>query len=641
MSFIKNVNKYLIERYPTIWNTKIVWMLSISLLVHILFFLIGYVSHSNPISLQNGRVFGDYYSSGMIMVHIIISLLMLVGWLVYMFKNNAFKNFYPTSNLKLFGQFVSYFIIVFASITFYFSYMLGFQVYIKNAYPDDQLIKDVAVINKAYPFLSLDYQEYKLNKRAYPKQFKELFCETDRDEIDYNKKYFELRDDIFQFNSTYLVKIAERDEYREFKYPAKEYKNKTPLAYKNIKEDTCYYYFKKDVVDVSPFIKTTALTYYNFSKVFYELSFEDIEFYDRYNSYSYGYPYAASEASIYDYEDVSKNYEFSKQLTEILDRKNPEEFKKIMNDFLEVSKKFKINHNLETDKWFHMVYHPENFEVKRFINTNETGNSDLYPPQPPIIDSVTVTTAATYDTIADTVVKEQPNTDDAAAIAAAQNAAEQVATVVAAQYTEDTNYNYYHKNLSKSYYEINSLKDLLRSVELMKNSNVFDNVIHFYIWIAFALATLLFSFRVTNLRSIIFTGVTVGVLSLTIGLIVLFYTMGVSYDEEYFAAYLILFISTIILLLPILAIKTLPRLIGAILMNISISGFVLYVFLILGIISMHQNDACYDAYNNYSANCTTILEFLDLNTSYLLLALGLIFMLCYTVIIKKWRAQPE
>lgn len=641
MSFIKNVNKYLIERYPTIWNTKIVWMLSISLLVHILFFIIGYVSHSNPLSLQNSRVFEDYYSSGMIMVHIIISLLMLVGWLVLLFKNNAFKNFYPTSNLKLFGQFVSYIVIIFASITFYFSYMLGFQLYIKNAYPDDQLIKDVAIINKAYPFLSLDYQEYKLSKRAYPKQFKELFCETDHNEIDYNKKYFKLKDDIFQFNTTYLVKITERDEYREFKYPAKEYKNSTPLAYKYINADTCYYYFKKDVVDVSPFVKTTALTYYNFSKVFYELSFEDIAYYDRYNAYSSNYPYAAIEASVYDYEDVSKNYEFNKQLAEILDRKNPEEFKKIMNDFLEVSEKYKIKHNLDTDKWFRMVYHPDGFEVKRFINTNETGDSELYPPQPPIIDSVTVATATTYDTIADTAVKEQPNTDDAAAIAAAQNAAEQVATVVATKYKEDTNYNYYQKNLSKSYYQINNLKDLLNSVELMKNSNVFDNVIHFYLWIAFVLATLLFSFRVTNLRAVIFTGVTIGVLSLTIGLCVLLYTMGVSVDEEYFAGYLVLFVSTLILLLPILTIKTLPKLLGAILMNISINGFVLYVFLILGIISMHQNDACYDVHYNYNANCTTILEFLDLNTSYLLFALGLVFMLCYTVIIKKWRAQPE
>ena len=117
MNFINKINNYLIQRYPTIWNTRIVWMLAISLLVHIVFYFIGFISHSSPLSLQNSRVIDDYFSSGVIMVHIIVSMLMLVGWLVYMFKNNGFKNFYPTSNLKLFGQFVCYLVIVFASIS--------------------------------------------------------------------------------------------------------------------------------------------------------------------------------------------------------------------------------------------------------------------------------------------------------------------------------------------------------------------------------------------------------------------------------------------------------------------------------------------------------------------------------------------
>lgn len=629
MNFINNINRYLIERYPTIWNTKIVWMLAISLLVHILFFVMGYVSHSSPVSMQNSRVFDDYYSSGMIMVHIIISLLMLVGWLVYMFKNNAFKNFYPTSNLNLFGQFLCYLVIIFASITFYFSYMLGFQTYIKNAYPDEELIKNVAIINKAYPFLSVDYQQYKLNRRAYPKQFKQLFCETDQSEIDWNKKYFKTRDDVFQFYTTYKVAVSERDEYREFKYPAKEYKNNTPLAYKSISNDTCFYFFKKDVVDVSPYIKTTELSYYNFSTVFYDLSFESIDFNERYNSYSYRY---YEEPTAMNYEDTSKSYEFNKQLIDILDRKNPEEFKKILGDFLQVSEKYQIKNNLNTEDWFKMVYHPNNFEVKRFVNTNDSGQSYLYPPQAPV-----------YDTVVNAAIAV-PVPDDAAATVTAQEAideASRAATVTVQPYSEDTNYNYYNRNLSKKYYEIDRLKDLLRSVELVKYSNVFENLIHVYLWIAFALATLIFCFRVTNLRAIIFTGVTVGVLSLTIGLIVLLYTMGVSYDEEYFAGYLVLFISSIILILPILMIKSLPKLLGSILMNISMTGFVLYVLLIFGLISMHQSDACYDKNYNKIDDCFVLLETLDINTSYILFAAGLLFMLFYTTIVKKWRATPE
>ena len=630
MNFINKINNYLIQRYPTIWNTRIVWMLAISLLAHIVFYFIGFISHSSPLSLQNSRVIDDYFSSGVIMVHIIVSMLMLVGWLVYMFKNNGFKNFYPTSNLKLFGQFVCYLVIVFASISFYFSYMFGLRSYINKAYPNDELVKNVDIINKAYPFLSIGYQDYSLNKKAYPKPFYDLYCETSDDLIDYNKKYFETNGYKYQFYSLYKVAITERDGYGEFKYPAAEYKNGTDLAYKEVVKDTCNYYFKKDVVDVSADIKTTNLSYYNFSRVFYTLDFEEIDFYDRYN-YSYASSYPEDAAMYGTNPNAGKNYEFSKQFSDILDRKDPKEIKKILNDFLEVSKQYQIRTNLNTDQWFKLIYHPDTFEVKHFIAENE--NEYAYPT-----DSISI--------MADTLAN-----DAAAAVAVAPVPEETViaptveAPVAQMPVSNDKMYNYYNKNLTKYYYQANNLNDFLRSVELIKNVNFVSRNIHVYIWIAFFFSTLIFSFRVTNLRSVIFTGITTGVLSLVIGLMVLVYNMGLGGSEEYFAAYLVFIISTIIILIPFLFMTSASKLFTSIFMNITINGFVLYVLLILGIISMHQNDACraqLGYYNSYpSKTCTTLLEYLDMNTSYLLLAVGLLFLFLYTAVIKKWRAVPE
>ena len=625
MNFINKINNYLIQRYPTIWNTRIVWMLAISLLVHILFYFIGFVSHSNPTSLQNSRVIDDYYNSGLIMVHIIISMLLLVGWVVYMFKNNGFKNFYPTSNLKLFGQFVCYLVIVFASISFYFSYMFGFRTYINVAYPNNELAKNVDIINKAYPFLSVEYQDYTLNRKAYPKPFYDLYCETSSDLIDYNKKYFETNGNEYQFYSLYKVAITERDDNGEFKYPAAEYKKGTDLAYKEVREDTCMYYFKKEVVDLSADIKTTNLSYYNFSRVFYSLDFDEVDFYDRYN-YSYtAYP---EESSYYGTNpNATKNYEFSEQLTGILDRKNPEEIKKILNDFLEVSKQYQIRTNLNTDEWFKLIYHPHNFEVKNFISENE--NAYSYP-----IDSV----AATIDTLTTDVASAATAAQEQTIVETVELAAVAVAQVAG---SNDKMYNYYQQRLTRNYYEVRNLNDFLRSVELVKNVDFVSRNIHVYIWIAFFLSTLIFCFRVTNLRSVIFTGITTGVLSLVIGLMVLVYSMGLGGDEEYFAAYMVFIIATIIILIPFLFMTSASKLFTSIFINMTINGFVLYVMLILGIISMHQNDACYDGSYNYKPNCTTILEYLDMNTSYLLLAVGLLFMFIYTAVIKKWRAVPE
>jgi len=629
MNFINKINNYLIQRYPTIWNTRIVWMLAISLLAHILFYFIGFVSHSNPTSLQNSRVIDDYYNSGLIMVHIIISMLLLVGWVVYMFKNNGFKNFYPTSNVKLFGQFVCYLVIVFASISFYFSYMFGFRTYVNVAYPNNELAKNVDIINKAYPFLSIGYQDYSLDKKAYPKPFYDLYCETGSDLIDRSKKYFETNGNEYQFYSLYKVAITERDDSGNFKYPAAEYKNGTDLAYKEVVKDTCMYYFKKEVVDLSADIKTTNLSYYNFSRVFYKLDFDEVDFYDRYN-YSYtSYP---EETAYYGTNpNAAKNYEFSKQLSGILDRKNPEEIKKILNDFLEVSKQYQIRTNLNADEWFKLIYQPDNFEVKHFILENE--NAYSYP-----IDSV----AATIDTLTTDVASAATAAHEQTVVETVEAAAVAVAQVAG---SNDKMYNYYQQRLTRNYYEVRNLSDFLRSVELVKNVDFVSRNIHVYIWIAFFLSTLIFSFRVTNLRSVIFTGITTGVLSLVIGLMVLVYSMGLGGSEEYFAAYLVLIIATIIILIPFLFMTSASKLFTSIFMNITINGFVLYVLLILGIISMHQNDACraqpgyYDSYP--SRTCTTILEYLDMNTSYLLLAVGLIFMFIYTAVIKKWRAVPE
>ncbi len=606
MNLVNKINKYLIERYPTIWNTRIVWMLAISTIVHVVFFIFGYFSHTNPVSLQTSRVMEDYFSSGLIMVNIIISMLMLVGWLVMMFKNNGFKNFYPTGSGRLFGQFVCYLLIIFTSITFYFSYMAGFRIYINKAYPNDVLVQNVEVINKAYPFLSLDYQNYKLSNRLYPEVFKNLYCETSADLVDYNGKYYKVRDEIYQFYNVYKVSVTERDEYREFKYPAKEYKAKTPLAYKVVENDTCNYYFKKEVVDVSPYLRTAELSYYNFSRQFYKLDFNEIDFYDRYNNYPY-YETSAGEVN------AERSFKVNRQVSELLNRKNPAEIKKIMNDFLEISKQYKIRNNLTTDLWFSWVYHPGNFEVKHFVHTNENRDVYAYPP------------VAYAETAADTVAA------DAAAVAVAQ-----------AEDSRNITYNYYKKNLTNHYYEIDRLKDLLRSVELVKNVDFVSKNIHVYIWIAFFLSALIFSFRVTSLKAVIFTGITTGILSLLIGLVALLYTMGVSYRQEYFIGYFVLAVGTLILIIPVLFTKAGSKLFTAVLMNMSMNGFVLYVLLILGIISMHQNDDCYaQAGYTYSSNCTTILEELDMNTSYLLLAAGLLFLYFYTLIIKKWKALPE
>ncbi len=152
-------------------------------------------------------------------------------------------------------------------------------------------------------------------------------------------------------------------------------------------------------------------------------------------------------------------------------------------------------------------------------------------------------------------------------------------------------------------------------------------------------------FRITGLKPLLFSILTVGVLILLVTLMtaVIFYLInGNDNDAFYFISYLTLAIGTLILAIPIFFIKYIKKIIVGICVNISLIGFSFYVFLIIGIISMYQNDACQadDDYFDYY-HCDTLLNSLELNWSYVLLAIAILFLLFYSKVIKQWKSLPE
>ena len=83
MQKINQINQYLLERYPNIWNTRIVWMLLLGIAVHFIFFFIGFVSHASPGTLQHTRAIDDYFSTGLVFVHVLQLLLCAFNLTVY------------------------------------------------------------------------------------------------------------------------------------------------------------------------------------------------------------------------------------------------------------------------------------------------------------------------------------------------------------------------------------------------------------------------------------------------------------------------------------------------------------------------------------------------------------------------------
>lgn len=620
MHKINQFNRYLLEKHPTVWNTKIVWMLLASLIVHIIFFFIGYVSHADPASMQGTRVKDDYFKDGMIFIHLIISVLLIVAWLITMFRNNAFKSFYPLSRTRLFLQFVQYFVIILISVTFYFSYMSGFKMFVRNKYPDAQMAENVKIINRANAFLSQNLEYYTLENRIFP-GFNELYCETDLDKIDRNKKYFVYYNRVYQYYSLYSKKVSRKDRYGNFVFPEGEKRNR--LVDTQRYTDTCIYFFKKDVLDMSSYINTAGLTYFNFSEIFY----------DRENTiekYISSYPDPVSNGEYTRNHLRQKRSEISRLTSGLLKKKDPAELEMLMKKFLDISGQFGIRNNLDAKSWAKMVYAPDDFKVRYFIKKYQTSSGKRYDPNdlpedgtydytaPVDIDSA----AAVVDGVVvnDSVQIRQFNPDIQSQLSPAQ---------------------YFKNNTTGYYYYSQNLEDFLYNVDLMKSSDFFSENIHIYIWIAFFLASMVFSFRITGLKPLLFGLISAGILMLAVVLISLLFSASFgSSNLEFFISYFGLFIWLIILLGPVVIMKRLGKLVASILINISINGFVLFLLLVFFIIDLHQLKECNDVSMN-SYNCRRIIEILGFDLSYIILAGGFLFLYLYTAVIRKWKALPE
>ena len=162
---MKKIEQYLLERYPSLWNTKVVWLLGIALCAHLFFFLFGFFSvNEEDFSTKYFGTIEKFFPIAFLL-NFVISTLLLVGWLVQMSKNNAFKHFYPSNALKLFGQFVQYFLIVFASISFFISFVMGEDVRFRCHYSSSY----VASLKLQYPTIEnkMDYDDPQLQEAYY------------------------------------------------------------------------------------------------------------------------------------------------------------------------------------------------------------------------------------------------------------------------------------------------------------------------------------------------------------------------------------------------------------------------------------------------------------------------------------------
>lgn len=101
---INKIQQYLLTNQPTIWNTKLVPIVLLTIAIQIAFFAFGYLATNNGINYKDGLLSGMY-----ILVYagsLLVGLLLFIFWLLQYNRNNGLKVFYPTSNLNLYLEWI-------------------------------------------------------------------------------------------------------------------------------------------------------------------------------------------------------------------------------------------------------------------------------------------------------------------------------------------------------------------------------------------------------------------------------------------------------------------------------------------------------------------------------------------------------
>jgi len=131
------IQNYLLLRHPLLWNIKIVPMLAVTLLIHALFFITGFAKGAINFKQPGWEYNLDSNSPTIVSFSVLLSLIVLIIWLVYYFRNNAYKSFYPKNSASLYKEWLLIVVICILNCSYTATFMYAQDIK-KTSYFDKQ-----------------------------------------------------------------------------------------------------------------------------------------------------------------------------------------------------------------------------------------------------------------------------------------------------------------------------------------------------------------------------------------------------------------------------------------------------------------------------------------------------------------------
>lgn len=192
----KDIQKKILLKYPLLWNTKFVPMVAIGLLLHIIFFGLGYLDGTIDFSNRNNL---DIEVS-CILFGVLLVIIIIILWLVNYFKNNSLKSFYSKSKYSLFYEWLQIFVVSTLLITFYLPFSVGKQLHQKSYYSLEETTNRCKTIATADMFIDGSFRDTEVDSIHRSKLNEEEYNNYLASEIGINRD-----SNFYYFNKDHII----------------------------------------------------------------------------------------------------------------------------------------------------------------------------------------------------------------------------------------------------------------------------------------------------------------------------------------------------------------------------------------------------------------------------------------------------
>ncbi|GAA4320078.1 hypothetical protein [Flaviaesturariibacter amylovorans] len=149
---IERIQRHLLTHHPLLWNTRALWVLGTNILLHLLFLLAG-LGSVQPARLGDERGSAAIGTGGLVTFSILCSLLVLLVWLLFYFRNNAFRNGYRLTPGYLLREWGLIVLIVFTSLIYHESFLLGKRLRVRQFTNTERFVQEVNAAALAMAFV--------------------------------------------------------------------------------------------------------------------------------------------------------------------------------------------------------------------------------------------------------------------------------------------------------------------------------------------------------------------------------------------------------------------------------------------------------------------------------------------------------